>query len=317
MFRADDQLSAPYRETPTQADIDAEFIAHAREDIPWLLDQLRAAHEENATLTKQLEESSAYGIKAESELRAARIAELESALQARASSGGTADGKGEPMFDGQRHAARESEAFYQAVASSPWAQTPGADAIDARRCTCPSEEAPWPCQKLYALSECLTASAQPPASAPSVATEPQCTGPFSDAFDCPIHDPRKRLAPTVATTGPDELFDIESRHDWPRVLRRIAQVIGSGRYCEVQYIEGESSLVSPWTPQENRRIARILNTTAAEYNHLDELRRLFTAGIRVAMSYCDNSHHLEGDQLERQFQRALIVTTPPDAPTRG
>ncbi len=27
------------------------------------------------------------------------------------------------------------------------------------------------------------------------AEPPQCTGPFSDAFDCPVHDPRKQAAP--------------------------------------------------------------------------------------------------------------------------
>jgi len=25
-------------------------------------------------------------------------------------------------------------------------------------------------------------------------TDPQCTGPFSDAFECPVHDPRKRVS---------------------------------------------------------------------------------------------------------------------------
>lgn len=32
--------------------------------------------------------------------------------------------------------------------------------------------------------------------------DPQCTGPFSDARDCPIHDPRK-----LAPTGPQEPRD--------------------------------------------------------------------------------------------------------------
>lgn len=29
--------------------------------------------------------------------------------------------------------------------------------------------------------------------------EPQCTGPFSDAHECPVHDPRKRASVTPMT----------------------------------------------------------------------------------------------------------------------
>jgi hypothetical protein len=37
LYRAEDSMSAPYSTTITQADNDAAFIAHARQDIPYLL----------------------------------------------------------------------------------------------------------------------------------------------------------------------------------------------------------------------------------------------------------------------------------------
>lgn len=55
--------------------------------------------------------------------------------------------------------------------------------------------------------------------------EPQCTGPFSDAFDCPVHDPRKRKpGPTLPPpSGTAEARIAERITPLSRALRRIAQ----------------------------------------------------------------------------------------------
>ncbi len=55
-----------------------------------------------------------------------------------------------------------------------------------------------------------------------------------------------------------------------------------------------------------RREAHGSETPARE----QELRQMFAFGISVAKSYGDNAFHLEGEQLERQFQRALIRLKP-------
>lgn len=52
--------------------------------------------------------------------------------------------------------------------------------------------------------------------------EKECTGPFSDAFDCPVHDPRKRQpVPAVGASLPQEITAVEGIYVMAEELRRI------------------------------------------------------------------------------------------------
>lgn len=55
--RAAVAIDAPYVDEVVQADLDAEFIAHAREDVPYLLAELTRLHAEMANMADTFRQS--------------------------------------------------------------------------------------------------------------------------------------------------------------------------------------------------------------------------------------------------------------------
>jgi hypothetical protein len=64
-------------------------------------------------------------------------------------------------------------------------------------------------------------------------------------------------------SAPADLFGVREDDDKSvRALRWLAQIVGSGRFREIQRCDGNDSVVDPLEPAAKARIARVLNRTA-------------------------------------------------------
>jgi hypothetical protein len=100
--------------------------------------------------------------------------------------------------------------------------------------------------------------------------EPRCTAVSPDGAPCmkrqghEAHTAHNGEAwsPCLAAASPLPPVEGLEQED-AKALRTLAQVVGSGRYREIQVCEGEESIVDPFVPADKTRIARALNAIAA------------------------------------------------------